>query len=127
MGRYYSGDIEGKMWFAVQDSNDWDYFGKEGNYPERLENYYEKEDLPEIKKGIENCKKMLGKYKKELDLIFKREQGYNDKELAKCLKIKEDEVKPLLEWYARLEKGKQLYNFLIQKGQDYCQFEVELG
>ena len=127
MGRYYSGDIEGKMWFAVQDSNDWDYFGKEGNYPERLEYYYEKEDLPEIKKGIENCKKMLGKYKKELDLIFKREQGYNDKELAKCLKIKEDEVKPLLEWYARLEKGEQLYTFLKQKGHDYCQFEVELG
>ena len=33
MGRYYSGDIEGKMWFAVQNSSDWDYFGKEGNYP----------------------------------------------------------------------------------------------
>ena len=103
MGRYYSGDIEGKMWFAIQNSSDWDYFGKEGNYPERLEYYYEKEDLPEIKKGIENCKKMLGKYKKEIDLYFKKEQGYNDKELAKCLKIKEDGVKPLLEWYARLE------------------------
>ena len=126
MGRYYSGDIEGKMWFAIQNSSDWDYFGKEGNYPERLEYYYEKEDLPEIKKGIENCKKMLGKYKKEIDLYFKKEQGYNDKELAKCLKIKEDEVKPLLVWYARLEKGEQLYNFLKQKGYDYCEFEVEL-
>ena len=30
MGRYYSGDIEGKMWFAVQSSNDWDFFGVEG-------------------------------------------------------------------------------------------------
>ena len=127
MGRYYSGDIEGKMWFAIQNSSDWDYFGKEGNYPERLEYYYEKEDLPEIKKGIENCKKMLGKYKKEIDLYFKKEQGYNDKELAKYLGIKEDGVKPLLEWYARLEKGEQLYNFLKQKGNDYCQFEVELG
>ena len=127
MGRYYSGDIEGKMWFAVQDSNDWDFFGVEGYQPERLQYYFEKEHLPKIKKGIENCKKVLGSRKKELDLIFKREQGYNDKELAKCLKIKEDEVKPLLEWYARLEKGKQLYKFLKQKGHDYCQFEVELG
>ena len=127
MGRYYSGDIEGKMWFAVQNSSDWDYFGKEGNYPERLAYYYEKEDLPKIKKGIENCKKMLGKYKKEIDLYFKKEQGYNDKELAKCLKIKEDGVKPLLEWYARLEKAEQLNTFLKQKGHDYCQFEVELG
>ena len=127
MGRYYSGDIEGKMWFAVQNSSDWDYFGKEGNYPERLAYYYEKEDLPKIKKGIENCKKMLGKYKKEIDLYFKKEQGYNDKELAKYLGIKEDKVRDILKWYARLEKGKQLYNFLKQKGHDYCQFEVELG
>ena len=125
MGRYYNGDIEGKMWFAVQDSNDWDFFGKEGYSPERLEYYYEKEDLPKIKKGIEKCKKALGKYKKELDLLFKREEGYNDKEITECLGIKEDEVKPILEWYARLEKGEQLYNYLKQKENDYCEFEVE--
>ena len=27
MGRYYSGDIEGKFWFAVQDSDDAEFFG----------------------------------------------------------------------------------------------------
>ena len=27
MGRYYSGEISGKFWFAVQSSNDADYFG----------------------------------------------------------------------------------------------------
>jgi hypothetical protein len=70
---------------------------------------------------------MLGKYKKEIDLFFKKKESYNDLRLAKCLKIKEDEVKHLLVWYARLEKGEQLYNFLKQKGHDYCQFEVELG
>ena len=30
MGRYYNGDIEGKFWFAVQSSNDADFFGCEG-------------------------------------------------------------------------------------------------
>ena len=30
MGRYYSGDIEGKFWFAIQSSDDADYFGVEG-------------------------------------------------------------------------------------------------
>jgi hypothetical protein len=29
MGRYYDGDIEGKFWFAVQDSNDGEFFGAE--------------------------------------------------------------------------------------------------
>ena len=27
MGRYYTGDIEGKFWFAVQSSDDADFFG----------------------------------------------------------------------------------------------------
>jgi len=27
MGRYYNGDIEGKFWFAVQSSDDADFFG----------------------------------------------------------------------------------------------------
>ena len=31
MGRYYSGDIEGKFWFGIQESNDADNFGVEGS------------------------------------------------------------------------------------------------
>ena len=27
MGRHYDGDIEGKFWFAVQSSDDGEYFG----------------------------------------------------------------------------------------------------
>ena len=47
MGRYYNGDIEGKFWFAVQSSNDADYFGVEGDA--RFLNYYfTEEDLPKI-------------------------------------------------------------------------------
>ena len=29
MGRYYSGDIEGKFWFGVQSSTDGEFFGAE--------------------------------------------------------------------------------------------------
>lgn len=29
MGRFYSGDIQGKFWFGVQDSDDADFFGVE--------------------------------------------------------------------------------------------------
>ena len=36
MGRYYRGDIEGKFWFAVQQSDDADYFGVEGERPNFL-------------------------------------------------------------------------------------------
>ena len=37
MGRYYSGDIDGKFWFAVQPSDDANYFGVEGERPNYLE------------------------------------------------------------------------------------------
>jgi sugar phosphate isomerase/epimerase len=30
MGRYYTGDIDGKFWFAVQSSDDADFFGQSG-------------------------------------------------------------------------------------------------
>ena len=33
MGRYYNGDIEGKFWFAVQSSDDADFFGASGTEP----------------------------------------------------------------------------------------------
>ena len=38
MGRWYSGSIEGKFWFAIQDSNAADRFGVVGHQPEEL--YY---------------------------------------------------------------------------------------
>ncbi len=43
MGRYYSGDIEGKFWFGVQSSDDADFFGVTGYAPETLEYYFEKD------------------------------------------------------------------------------------
>ena len=42
MGRYYTGDIEGKFWFGVQDSTDADYFGVQGE--PRFYLYYFSED-----------------------------------------------------------------------------------
>ena len=48
MGRYYSGDIEGKFWFGIQDSNDPDFFGKKGFVSEVGWSYSE-EDIPKVK------------------------------------------------------------------------------
>jgi hypothetical protein len=55
MGRYYHGDIEGKFWFAVQSSNDADFFGCEGearflNVPHDNSNL-ENEPRPRIQKS----------------------------------------------------------------------------
>ena len=40
MGRYYSGDIEGKFGFAIQNSNAADRFGVTGQTPNFLEYYF---------------------------------------------------------------------------------------
>lgn len=41
MGRYYSGDIEGKCWFGIQDSDAADRFGVTGTTPEYLEYHFQ--------------------------------------------------------------------------------------
>ena len=48
MGRYYEGDIEGKFWFAVQSSDDGEYFGAEeqsGNY---IDYYVDKQTFMDV-------------------------------------------------------------------------------
>tara|TARA_R100001143_G_C3297137_1_gene103923 strand:- start:64 stop:549 length:486 start_codon:yes stop_codon:yes gene_type:complete len=56
MGRYYSGDIEGKFWFAVQSSNDADNFGVTGLPPDdRINYYFKKSDMPLIEEGLKLC------------------------------------------------------------------------
>ena len=60
MGRYYSGDIEGKFWFAVQSSSDADFFGCEGQST-YLNYYFDEDNLPDIEEGIARCEDALGK------------------------------------------------------------------
>jgi hypothetical protein len=43
MGRYYTGDIEGKFMFGVQSSDDANFFGVEGE-SRSLDYYYSEED-----------------------------------------------------------------------------------
>ena len=45
MGRYITGDIERKLWFAVQNSNAADRFGVTGYEPAYLEYQFEQDDF----------------------------------------------------------------------------------
>jgi hypothetical protein len=132
MGRYYHGDIEGKFWFAVQSSNDADFFGCEGE-ARFLNYYYHEGHLDQVKEGIKDCKSSLGEYKKHLDNFFKTDgdKGYNDQMLieyrnknAKNGTHTENGVKFFLEWYARLELGKEILECIEENGE--CSFEAEL-
>lgn len=119
MGRYYSGDIEGKFWFGVQSSDDADFFGVTGDTPNYLEYYYSNYDIPEVKKGIKECLKELGDNKDKLDKFFEANNGYNNDML-----LKEGLDPNLLEWYARLDLGEKILECLVEKGE--CVFQAEI-
>ena len=124
MGRFYSGDIEGKFWFGVQPSDDASFFGGKECEPYAIQYYFSKENIPEINEGIKTCKKELGIYKTKLDKYWKNNGSYNEKGLAEYLKTTENKVKTFLEWYARLELGNKILKCVKAKGD--CSFDAEL-
>lgn len=124
MGRYYTGDIDGKFWFGVQSSDDADFFGEVGVEPNCLEYYYSEDDIPAITKGIKTCMKELGVFKPKLDKFFKENDGYNDQILADYLKENTGVVENLLKWYARLELGEKILKCVKDTGS--CEFDAEL-
>lgn len=128
MGRYYSGDIEGKFWFGVQPSDDATFFGASCTEPSYLECYAD--DLDAAKKGVKACLKQLGDHKARLDTFFKSVEFYNDEKIIEHYKsnyqidVTENDIRELLTWYARLKLGKKIVDCI--EGQGHCSFTAEL-
>jgi len=131
MGRYYSGDIEGKFWFAVQSSDDASNFGgaeemledEDGNEVALMYSFF-KEDIPDIEQGLEETEHDLGEYKQKIDDFFSKHDSYNDEMIVRETGIAPEKVKRVLELYARLHLGKKILDCVKEKGQ--CVFECEL-
>lgn len=120
MGRYYTGDIEGKFWFALQSSDCANRFGKTGVTPSYLEYYYELDDLPKVEAEIKAIEDRLGQLKEKIDRFFEVNNGYNDKMLAENCISKES-----LSEYADLLLGYQIRDAIMENGS--CQFTADLG
>lgn len=124
MGRYYSGDIEGKFWFAVQNSDAANRFGKEGQVPNYLDYWFEEEDLEEVQKELKAIHEKFGITFAKLDKFFKENNSYNDTELEKYLGLSVQEVREVLSEYADYELGKKIEKCIIENG--HCSFTAEL-
>lgn len=122
MGRFYNGDIEGKFWFGIQSSDDASFFGGIEREPNYLEYYFDKDDLPQVKKGLKQCKAQLGEDLKKLDAFFKKHNAYRDEMIAEETGI--EDVRDKLEWYARYRLGNKIKKRLEEAG--YCEFQAEL-
>jgi hypothetical protein len=118
MGRYYSGDIDGKFWFALQGSDAADRFGVTGEQPSTLSYYFSDDDLEGVEVEIKNIEESLGDKLKLIDEFFEKNNGYNDKMLVEA-GITQDELRD----YADLGLGKQIRDSIIENGQ--CSFEAE--
>ena len=129
MGRYYTGDIDGKFMFGVQSSDDANFFGVEGE-SRFLDYYYGEDTLPSVEEGVKECEGVLGEYLKHIEQFFKENDSFNDERLAKYLTkslgkdVTEENTRFNLEWYARLELGREIRDCIKEHGQ--CNFEAEL-
>lgn len=119
MGRYYSGDIEGKFWFGLQSSTAADRFGVNYNEPNYVEYYYEEEDLKKVVKEIKRIEKGLGEAKEKIDKFFTENDGWNSEMLEKA-GITEAELNE----YADLELGIKIRDCIVDNGA--CRFDAEL-
>lgn len=131
MGRYYSGDIEGKFWFAVQESDDASFFGGKMDYildehEEEIGIYFifTKDDLPDIKSMLSEILEDLGEFKEKLDNYFSDGKGYNREMMAEIFGVSAERIKELLSFYARLELGNKILACIKKTGK--CEFECEL-
>ena len=119
MGRYYSGMIEGKFWFALQSSDAADRFGVIGSSPSYLEYNFGEEDLQGVEDEIKVIEDFLGDKKRILDEFFNTNNGYTDK-MIEDLGILQSELKE----YADLEMGYKIRDCIKEEGS--CGFEAEL-
>jgi hypothetical protein len=119
MGRYYSGDIDGKFWFAIQSSDAADRFGVIGEAPAELQYFFTEDDLEEVENEIKNIENSLGEKKQTIDKFFEGNNGWNDKMLEEAGISKEE-----LSEYADLGLGIKIRDCIKENGE--CSFTAEL-
>jgi len=119
MGRYYSGDIDGKFWFAVQSSDAADRFGSTGHAPCYIEyNFYE-EHLEYVQAELKRIEDKLGDKMQVITKFFEENISYSDKKLEEA-GITDFELSE----YADYGLGKKIEQCIISTGK--CEFEAEL-
>ena len=124
MGRWYSGDVEGKFWFGIQDSNAADRFGVTGHQPQELYYHFDEESLPGIYQELSNIATNLGSNLILLHKFFEENDSYSDEKVAEYLNVDEKEAKNLLKEYADYYLGLKIANAVQTTGQ--CEFTAEL-
>lgn len=123
MGRFYSGDIEGKFWFGIQASDDGEFFGMVPN-TSFIDYYVDDADMDIIEQGLKKCKTQLRGHLTKMNKFFNGKHSYSEKHLSEVLNVNEEATHDLLVWYARLELGKQIHEQVLRDGSCYMSAEM---
>ena len=123
MGRFYTGDINGRLQIALQPTRFIDCFGVEGEDPSELYYYYEEKHLPKIKAVVEEAEKELGANKEKLETFFKDHDMYKDEQLVKFLGLDKGKTKSMLKLYERCLIGTKIIKCIEENGS--CDFVVD--
>jgi len=141
MGRHYDGDIEGKFWFAVQSSDDGEYFGAIDITKENEEDDYHTgyidyviyfSDIDKVKAGIDLCKRQLRNNYIILSEFFEKNNGYNDEMIIEYYKetrgihINEGFLREQLTIFARLDFGIRILLYFNENPGEDCNFTAEM-
>jgi hypothetical protein len=123
MGRYYYGDIEGKFWFAVQPSDDPEFFGMQCDDSNWVPYYIDDGNMDLIEAGIKECRQELKGKLTTLRKWYGRHSSYTDKTASEQNNMTEEEFKTSLVWFARLLLGEKIHKCVKETGS--CAIEAE--
>lgn len=128
MGRYYTGDIEGKFAFGVQSSTAADRFGKKGCAPGYLEYYYDDETIPDLKIELKVIEEALESHKRALQTYFDLYKTEHDAPMDFDEYLKKAELPKLTaeqyKEYVDYALGRQILDCVEREGS--CSFTAEL-
>jgi hypothetical protein len=119
MGRYYSGDIEGKFWFGLQSSDAALRFGGEMNEPNYINFYFCREDLDGVQSELSRIEDSLGTKMNVIKEFFEKTPYYSDQQLLEA-RISRNSLSD----YADYCLGKKIEACIISNAT--CSFEAEL-
>ena len=124
MGRYITGDIELKLWYAVQPSNAADQFGCVGEGSEELSYAFYEKDIPNIEKGLDVLwERLTEDWYKRIKKFFDEVDVYSN-DIVKEYGFDPEEFNKRLEDYADIELGEDILNCVLENGS--CIFEADL-
>ena len=125
MGRYYSGDIEGKFVFAKQSSSAADRFGVAGHTPGYLEYYYDESNLPGLLSELKEIENSFGEHKMAIK-AYHDLHGVDSHDLREYMTTAELPEMPKERWdeYYDYLIGIKILDCIERTGE--CNFQAEL-